>query len=118
NSFAHTIYRDHATLIGRESDGVVLGDASSWQLARRVVLASTDPRLPALGKSVDTITKAVRMLSHAISENVADPSEVTAMAQRFVELAELPPGGRGAYAAVDELVSTVGALPVLVELAE
>ena len=118
NSFANTIYRDNATLIGRESDGVVLGDASSWQLARRVVLASTDPRLPELGKNVDAITKAVRNLSHAISENVVDPSDVTAMARHFIGLADLPAGGRGGYPGVDGLVATVGALPVLVDLAE
>jgi DNA helicase-2/ATP-dependent DNA helicase PcrA len=118
NSFANTIYRDHATLIGRESDGVVLGDASSWQLARRVVVASTDQRLPGLGKNVDTVTRAVRTLSHAMSENVVDAEELRAMAEEFVRLAELPPGGRGAYQQVDKWAATVGALPLLADLAD
>lgn len=118
NSFSNTIYRDNAILLGREGDGAVLGEASAWQLARGIVVASTDDRLPALGKSVDVITKAVLSISHALSENVADAAEVASMAARFGALAELPPGGRGAYAGVDELVASVGSLPVLIELAQ
>ena len=37
NSFANTIFRDNAILLGRESDGAVLGEAAAWQLARSVV---------------------------------------------------------------------------------
>src|SRR5690554_123886 len=118
NSFANTIYRDHAILLGRESDGAVLGEASAWQLARKIVVASADARLPELGKSVDVVTKAVLQLSHALSENVADAADVTAFGNRFAECADLPLGGRGAYADVDILCASVGALPLLVELAE
>jgi DNA helicase-2/ATP-dependent DNA helicase PcrA len=117
NSFANTIYRDHAILIGRESDGAVLGEASAWQLARKVVVASTDERLPQLGKSVDVITKAVLELSHALSENVADAADVIAMAAQFAALEELPSGDRYAREQAVELARTVGALPLLVELA-
>ncbi|MHB1171383.1 MAG: UvrD-helicase domain-containing protein, partial [Lacisediminihabitans sp.] len=118
NSFANTIYRDNAILLGRESDGAVLGEASAWQLARSIVVASTDARLPGLGKSVDTITRAVLTLSHAVSENVAEAAEVRAMAERFAALAELPAGGAGAYEDAAVLAQTVGALPVLIGLAE
>jgi len=118
NSFANLIYRDNAILIGRESDGAVLGEASAWQLARSLVVASSDDRLPGLGKSVDTITKAVLELSHAVSENIADPFEVRAYAARFAAVAELPAGGTGAYAEVATLAATVGNLDVLLDLAE
>ena len=117
NSFSNTIFRDNAILLGRESDGAVLGEASAWQLARRVVVASTDDRLPSLGRTVDTVTKDVLTLSRALSENVAEGAQVQAMAHRFASLIELPPGGRGAYAAVDAMVAKVAALPVLVDLA-
>jgi DNA helicase-2/ATP-dependent DNA helicase PcrA len=117
NSFANTIYRDHAMLLGRESDGDVLGEASAWQLARSIVVASGDPRLIELGKNVDSITKAVLNLSHALSENIADAEEVRSMAARFASVADLPAGGRGEYAAVADLVSTVGSLDVLLDLA-
>ena len=118
NSFANTIYRDHAALLGRESDGTVLGEASAWQLMRGIVVASTDERLPDLERNADTVTKAALQLSHAISENVVDPAAVTSMAEQFAALAELPPGGRGEYAEAAMLAQRIGALPVLLELAE
>ena len=37
NSFANVLYRDNATVLGRESDGTVLGEAAAWQLARTIV---------------------------------------------------------------------------------
>ena len=118
NSFANTIYRDNAALLGRESDGAVLGEASAWQLARSIVVRSTDERLPDLEKNADVVTKAVLSLSHALSENVADPRAVRSMAERFAALAELPPGGSGAYAEAVSLAQSIGSLPVLVDLAE
>jgi DNA helicase-2/ATP-dependent DNA helicase PcrA len=117
NAFANTIYRDNALLIGRESDGAVLGAASAWQLARSIVVASSDARLADIGKSVDAITKAVLALSSALSENTVDPAEVRSLAARFAALADLPPGGRGAYEDVAALARTVGSLDVLLDLA-
>ncbi len=117
NSFSNRIYSENAILLGRESDGPVLGEASAWQLARSIVTTSTDERLPALDKSVDSVTKAVLSLAHAVSENLVDPAEVAAFANRFSALADLPPGGRGSYEEVVSLTSTVGALPVLLGLA-
>ena len=117
NSFANTIYRDHAALLGRESDGAVLGEASAWQLARSVVVAGTDERLPDLGKNVDIVTKAVVNLSRAMSENVVDAERVVAMGEQFAALAELPTDSHERAEAVT-LAQTIGALPVLVRLAE
>ena len=119
NSFANTIFRDNAMLIGRESDGAILGAASAWQLARSLVVASTDERLGDLGKRVDDVTKAVLALSAAVSENIVDPNEVRAMAARFAGLADLPPGGarNAAYEGAVSLATTVGALDVLLDLA-
>jgi DNA helicase-2/ATP-dependent DNA helicase PcrA len=118
NSFANTIFRDHAALLGRESDGAVLSEASAWQLARSIVIAADDDRLPDLGKNVDTVTKAVLSLSHAMSENVATPADVVRFAEQFAGLAELPQGDRHERRDAVTLAETVGALPVLVRLAE
>lgn len=118
NSFANTIYRDHAILLGRESDGEVLGAASAWQLARSIVVASTDPRLPDLRKNVDPITKAVLSLSHELSENIVDSEQVREMAAQFAEVADLPPGGSGSYPDAAKLAASVGGLGVLIDLAE
>ena len=117
NSFSNRIYRDNAILLGRESDGAVLGEASAWQQVRSIVIASTDPRLPLLDKNLDTITRAVLALSRALAENLVDAAEVESFARRFAALAELPPGGRGAYEDAVALANTVGALPVLLDLA-
>ena len=117
NSFANTIFRDHAALLGRESDGAVLGEASAWQLARGVVVAADDERLPELGKNVDIVTKAVLSLSHAMSENVVDPADVARFGEQFAGLAELPTDRYERLDAV-ALAETVGSLPVLVRLAE
>jgi DNA helicase-2/ATP-dependent DNA helicase PcrA len=118
NSFSNTIYRDNAILLGRESDGAVLGEASAWQLARGIVVQASDDRLPGLEKNVDVLTRAVLSLSRALSENVADAHSVRSMAEQFGALAELPSGGRGEYAEAVALAKTVGSLPVLLDLAE
>ena len=118
NSFANAIFRDNAIFLGRESDGSILGEASAWQLARSIAVSSRDPRLAELDKSLGQITDAVLRLSHELSENVVDPADVAAMAQRFAALSELPNGGRGQYADAVKMISTVAALPILLELAE
>ncbi|WP_167138957.1 ATP-dependent DNA helicase [Diaminobutyricimonas sp. TR449] len=118
NSFANTIFRDNAILLGRESDGAVLGEAAAWQLARRVVIESRDPRLAGLGRSVDQITRAVLTLSQSLGENIADAADVRRFAEDFTGIADLPAGGRGAYADVDEMAKTVGGLPVVLDAAE
>ncbi|HEU4849754.1 MAG TPA: ATP-dependent helicase, partial [Terrimesophilobacter sp.] len=117
NSFANSIFRDNAILLGRETDGSVLGEASAWQLARSIVVASRDERLAGLDRSVDQLTNAVLDLSHALSENVADPAQVSAMGERFAQLAELPNGGRGEYQKALDLIASVGTLPLLIDLA-
>lgn len=117
NSFANSIFRDNAVLLGRETDGSVLGEASAWQLARSIVVASRDERLAGLDRSVDQLTNAVLDLSHALSENVADPGRVSAMAERFAALTELPNGGRGEYQKALDLIASVGTLPLLIDLA-
>lgn len=117
NSFANRIYRDNAVLLGRESDGAVLSDASAWQLARSIVTASTDERLPESDKSVDALTKAVLGLDAALSENVADGEQVAEFALEFAALEALPLGGKAAYEDRMNFVRDVGALPQLCRLA-
>lgn len=117
NSYANSIFRDNAVVLGRESDGAVLGEAGAWQLARQVVTRSRDPRLPDLGRNLEPVTKAVLGLSRAIAENDAEPEAIRAFARRFSSIAELPTGSRGALEKVPELADTVGALDVLVDLA-
>ena len=122
NSFANAIFRENALLVGREPESVLLSEPSAWLLARRVVVASTDERLIPIGRHIDQLTEAVLELSHELSENVADPRAVSRLASDFGYLADIPfTDGRAkrvAYASVTKAVDALGALPVLVDLAE
>ncbi len=122
NSFATEIFRDNAMLLGREPDSVLLSESAAWLLARRVVLASTDPGLVPIGRGVDQLTDAVLELSHELSENVADADAVSRLARDFGSLQDLPvTDGRPkatAYRSVAAAVKELSALPVLVTLAQ
>ncbi len=120
NSFANAIFRENALLIGREPESAVLSEASAWQLARRLVVSSTDERLVDLEKSVDVVTSAVISLSRALSENVIDGTDVESMTAKFRALAELPTGNgrvKEMYASVRAATTMVGSLPPLLDLA-
>ncbi|QWT23678.1 ATP-dependent helicase [Subtercola sp. PAMC28395] len=121
NSFANSIFRDNALLIGREGDSGILSEASAWQMARKIVTSSTDDRLITLDKPIDSLTEAVLSLSRAMSENVVTPSEVIALASDFEQLADLPTGStrvKTLNASLRDAIVSVQALPVLVDLAE
>jgi DNA helicase II / ATP-dependent DNA helicase PcrA len=118
NAFANGIYRDWASLIGREGNGVVLGEASAWQLARAVVVESTDPALGDLDVGVDWITQLVLSLAGDLGEHAADPAAVRAMTAEYgAALDALPLGGRGAYAdCMATATKPARTLPVLLDL--
>lgn len=119
NAFAAAIFRDNAALLGFDGDGVVLGEAASWLLARQIVVDSDDPRLADLDAGVDKVTGAVVAIAAALSENLADPKAVASYADDIRSLTDLPAGGRGAYADVEkDVVERIAALPLLVDLAQ
>ncbi|MFP3464857.1 UvrD-helicase domain-containing protein [Leifsonia sp. SIMBA_070] len=120
NAFANAIFRENALLIGREPESAVLSEASAWQLARRLVVTSTDNRLVELDRGVEAVTSAVVGLSRALSENVADADQVERMVEGFGRIAELPTGNgrvKELYASVRSAVDAVGSLPPLLDLA-
>jgi DNA helicase-2/ATP-dependent DNA helicase PcrA len=120
NSFANTLYRDSAILLGREGDAPVLGEAAAWQLARGVVIRSTDARLPDLGKNLDVLTKAVLAVARGVAEHSGDLDDLRALAARLGALAELPtsdPVDRFERLPAVELAEQLGALGVLADLA-
>ncbi len=121
NSFASALFTENALLIGREPESTLLNDPSSWQLARKLVVASTDERLIGLEKSINALTEAVLNLSHALSDNVANADDVAAYAERFTQLSELPFSDsarkKTPYVSVVEAVNEVGSLAPLLALA-
>ncbi|WP_375401758.1 UvrD-helicase domain-containing protein [uncultured Amnibacterium sp.] len=119
NAFANGLYRDHAVLIGHEGSGLVLGDASAWQLARRVVLESSDAALGDLDVSVDTITQYLLDLAGALGEHDADPDLVRAMAERYGRTLQALPHGRSRYQAeFDAVFRPAATLPLLTGLVQ
>ncbi|HEY8319903.1 MAG TPA: ATP-dependent DNA helicase [Amnibacterium sp.] len=119
NAFANGIYRDHAPLIGRESGGVVLGEASAWQLARRVVLESSDGALADLDLGVDRITELVLDTANGLGEHAADPEAVRAMALEYGLALDALPAGTPAYKAeFDTCRRPAATLPLLLSLVE
>ncbi len=120
NAFANALFRDNAALLGRDNDGAVLSEASAWQLARSVVLASAHPGLHALDRSVDTITAAVLRLSAALGEHSVDPRDAADFARTYVAaIEELPLGPRGAaYESHFAVLSEPRSLPLVLDLVE
>ncbi|HEY0246673.1 MAG TPA: ATP-dependent DNA helicase [Gryllotalpicola sp.] len=120
NSFANALFRENALAIGREADGVLLGEAAAWRLARGIVGRSEDPRLLEIDRSLDQLTGAVLDVAHALADNdVQDPAAVSDLASGFGRLLELPSGssGRSALKAAVDAVALVAPLPLLVDLA-
>ena len=118
NSFASSLYRDHAVLIGRDPDGVVLGEAGAWQLARDIVATATDARLADLDLSVDSATEAVLRLAHGLAEHHATVDDLRALIAEFVRMRDLPSPDRHARADVDRLATTLDATLPLSDLVE
>ncbi len=122
NSFANSIFRENALVVGREPESVLLNESSAWQLARQVVTQWGDDRLVPLERRAGQLADAVLELSHELSENVAESASVAELATRFATLLELPiTDGRAKstpYVEVEKAVALVSALPALVDLAD
>ncbi|MER3389439.1 MAG: ATP-dependent DNA helicase [Microcella sp.] len=118
NSFASSLYRDHAVLIGRDPDGVVLGEAGAWQLARDIVASATDARLADLDLSVDSATEAVLRLAHGLAEHNATVDDLRALIAEVVRVRELPSPDRHVRPDVDRLATTLEATLPLSDLVE
>jgi DNA helicase-2/ATP-dependent DNA helicase PcrA len=117
NSYANRLYRDNASVLGREADGAVLGEAAAWQLARTIVTKSADARLLEQDRSLDQITESVLGLSRAIADNVAQPGQIKEFARSFGETVDLPLGGKAEYPPLLDAIAAVGELDLLVDLA-
>ncbi len=116
NSFASSLYREHAVLLGLDPDAQVLTEASAWSLARSVVAKSALPALAAWEYSLPELTRVVRLFAQRVADNLIDPTDLAAFVAEFQKVQELPAGGRGQYADVDSWAETVSTLEPLLEL--
>ncbi|WP_245631498.1 ATP-dependent DNA helicase [Curtobacterium ammoniigenes] len=119
NAFANTVFREHALLVGRDSESQVLSEPSAWQLARSVVVGSSDDRLAALERSVDTLTRAVLDVNGAASEHLADLGTLRAFSEQFRQVLALPDGAKSTIRpAIRDMVKAVDALEPLADLVD
>ena len=118
NAFATRLFSDYAVYLGIDGDVQVASAATSWALARQVVKDSRDTRLADLGVGVDRVASLVLRLSQSLGENEVHGDDLTAVVGRIQALAELPNGGRGQYAEVDDYVESVSSLLPLWDLVE
>ena len=116
NSFASRLYREYAALLGRDPDAQVLSEASAWGLARTVVVGSKDPALLNWDYSLGELTRVVRLLASRVSENSVGLEDIEGFATQFRTLRDLPPGGTGRYADVEEWSDTVDSLIPMMKL--
>lgn len=117
NSFASGLFSDNALVLGRDADGVVLGEAAAWQLARQVVVRSTHPRLVSLDERLDAIVEATLRIARGIADNDAEPERVRAIGRSFAAMRELPSPNSSAYAKALEHIGDLAELELLVDLA-
>jgi DNA helicase II / ATP-dependent DNA helicase PcrA len=118
NSFAARLYRENAVLLGRDPDATVLSEASAWALATAVVSKSSLPELETWDITVSSLVRMVRTLGARLQENRVAASDMEAFVETFRRCADLPAGGRGAYAQVEEWVGRMGTLSPLMSLVD
>ncbi|MCH1882629.1 ATP-dependent DNA helicase [Agrococcus sp. ARC_14] len=125
NSFASSLFREWALLIGRDPESEVLTDPAALLLALRVARASDDLRLATLG-SANQIAQRVLQLAGELGDHRVGTAQLRAsgFAAAFASLAELPPDPderaltKGARDDIAEDARRVGALDVLADLVD
>ncbi|MDP4972047.1 MAG: UvrD-helicase domain-containing protein, partial [Pontimonas sp.] len=90
NSFAASLYRDHAVVLGRDPDARVLSEASAWSLATRVVSTSALPELSQWDITVPSLVRIVRTLGSRLQENRVAPGDMEAFVREFHAVVDLP----------------------------
>ena len=126
NSYANTIYRQYALLVGREPDATVLDQPAATSLMRQVVIESDDVELLA-GSWKNPTALAVDALGFAntMRDNGVTGGEVESFVGRFYDWLETRERGKteknrvGAkLETVKRMVNNLERLPVLARLAD
>ncbi len=119
NSFADQIVREHAVRIGRDAEAVMLSESAAWLLMRRVVLASDDPRLEHVERSVRTIVTAALRIARDAVDNLVDLDGLAEFPAEFRSVLELPStrAGTVVYKDIADAVTDVSTLSLLARLA-
>ena len=97
NSFANALFRDNATVIGREADGACSARRRPGSSPAPIVTTQRRPPAARAGPARSTpLTEAVLASEPRASPRTSPtPSEVRALAARFAAIADLPLGAQG-----------------------
>ena len=121
NSFANRVYREHALVIGREPEALLLDDAGAFSLMRSIVLRSDDPELTRFDKSVATTAEYALEIARSMRDNGVAPEALEALHRRLEAWRELPNTARGKQGqplvGLRSELERVAALPALARLA-
>lgn len=127
NSFANSIFRDNALMVGREPESALLDEVSAWTLARQVIIDFGKEELfeeQMLGeeRSLSTLTNALLALSQEVAANQVTPEQLREYSRDFAQVVELPPKlsfpKQKEYADLTKLVHDIGGLGLLADLVE
>lgn len=117
NAFADTLVREHGARIGRDGDAALLSASASWLLARRVVIASADPRLAERGESFATIVDAVHRLAGDALDNRVDLDDLDAYAAPWAQaLAPLTNPSLQSPGDLEKFAAAMSGIPLLTSL--
>lgn len=117
NAFADSIVREHSARLGRDPDAALLSPSASWLLARRVVIASDDPRLADREDRFGTVVDSVQRLAGEVLDHGVDLDDLSAFADRVAR--SIQPACNPALAApgdIEKFHTAMSALPVLAGL--
>ena len=117
NSFASSVFRDHAARIGWDADAQILTEASAWTVAYDVVSEARLPGLHTIDSSFTTIVDAVLKLARDMREHGVNSDQVLAVADSIEPYVAIP-AGRYEYKDSIEMLQRVAPLRLLVKLAE
>lgn len=92
NSFASSLFREWALLIGRDPESEVLTDPAAFLLALRVARASDDVRLAAIGSAAQVAERVVQLAGELGDHRVPTAGlRASGIPGAFAALLELPP---------------------------
>ena len=126
NSFAGTLFKEWALLIGRDPESEVLSDPAALLLALRIARASDDQRLASIGTATRVAEHVLRLAGELGDHHVStEQLRRAGYASAFTAKADLPPDPAAKRALAqkarqdfDADITRIGALAPLSELVD
>lgn len=125
NSFGNDLFRQNALTVGYEPDAQLLSEAGSVALARELLRSLNLESLPELDqweKSVDYLVEKLLAMAGELTDNQADPEDVSRILQSFCDhISQLPKTDGGSserFAYINQYLADAEQNLLLLELAK